>query len=408
MVESRRLQTVQAPIIPVIADLIRAHPGTISLGQGVVNYGPPPEALARLEPFLAEPANHRYQAVAGIPALVAALEAKLQAENRVPVGATHGNGLMVTAGGNQAFVNALLAIADPGDEVILPVPYYFNHEMAITMAGCRPVLVPTDSGYQPDLDALRAALTPRTRAIVTVSPNNPSGAVYPEATLRAINALCAERGIYHVSDEAYEYFTYGPARHFSPASLPGAAAHTISLFSLSKAYGFASWRIGWMVFPRHLEGALRKIQDTVIICPPVIAQHAAIGALAAGRAFVAGKVAALATTRARVAQELASLVTAGVAQVPPAEGAFYFLLRVHTALRPLELATRLIREHRVAVIPGDAFGLNEGCHLRVAYGALEPATAAEGIGRLVAGLGTIITPAQAAGTGSRRGSTPAG
>ena len=393
MAESRRLQAVQAPIIPVIADLIRAHPGTISLGQGVVNYGPPATALARLEPFLAEPANHRYQAVAGIPALVEALSAKLRTENGVAVGEAHGNGLMVTAGGNQAFVNALLAITDPGDEVILLVPYYFNHEMAVTMAGCRPVLVPTDDRYQPDLAALRAAITPRTRAIVTVSPNNPSGAVYPEATLRAISALCAGHGLYHVSDEAYEYFTYGEARHFSPASLPGAADHVISLFSLSKAYGFASWRIGWMVFPRHLEPALRKIQDTVIICPPVVAQHAAVGALAAGRAFVAEKVAALATTRARVQAELAKLVTAGVAEVPPAEGAFYVLLRARTALKPLELATRLIREHRVAVIPGDAFGLTQGCHLRVAYGALEPATAAEGIGRLVTGLEQIIKPA---------------
>ena len=106
---------------------------------------------------------------------------------------------MVTAGGNQAFLNVALGILDPGDEVILPVPYYFNHEMAITMVNARPVLVPTDSNYQLDLGALRAAITPRTRAIVTVSPDNPSGAVYPETTLRAVNALCAGHGIYHIT-----------------------------------------------------------------------------------------------------------------------------------------------------------------------------------------------------------------
>ena len=175
---------------------------------------------------------------------------------------------MVTAGGNQAFLNVALGILDPGDEVILPVPYYFNHEMAITMVNARPVLVPTDSNYQLDLGALRAAITPRTRAIVTVSPDNPSGAVYPETTLRAVNALCAGHGIlsYYSSDEAYEYFTFDDARHFSPASIPGASAHTISLFSMSKAYVFASWRVGWMVFPTELEPAMQKIQDTVIIC----------------------------------------------------------------------------------------------------------------------------------------------
>lgn len=384
--ESARLQAVQAPIIPVIADLIRAHPGTISLGQGVVGYGPPPAALARIESFLADPANHKYQPVAGVPELLTALAQKLAAENGVRVGAAHHNRVMVTAGGNNAFIAALLAIADPGDEIILPVPYYFNHEMAVTMINCRPVLVPTDANYQLDLAALRAAITPRTRAIVTVSPNNPTGAVYPAAALRAVNALCAERGIFHLSDEAYEAFTYDGAAHTSPASAAGTAPHTISLFSMSKAYGFASWRIGWVVFPEKLEAAMRKIQDTILICPPVISQYAALGALAAGSAYVQEKRGDLIANRAIVQRELGALVAEGLCEVPPAQGAFYFLLRLRSPHPPLELAERLIREHRVAVIPGSAFGCTDGCYLRVAYGALQSDTAAEGIGRLVRGL----------------------
>jgi aspartate/methionine/tyrosine aminotransferase len=386
---SRRLAAVQAPIIPVVADLIRTHPGTISLGQGVVNYGPPPAALDQIARFLAEPANHKYQPVAGIPALVDALEQKLAAENGVRVGAAHGNRTMVTAGGNQAFLNAVLALGDPGDEFILPTPYYFNHEMAVTMASCRPVLVPTDAQHQLDVAALRAAITPRTRAILTVSPNNPTGAVYPAATLRAVNALCAEHGIFHLHDEAYEYFTYGGVEHFSPASIPGAAAHTLSLHSLSKSYGFASWRIGWMVYPAALEAAMRKIQDTVVICPPVISQYAALGALSAGAPYVHEKLRALAAVRATVQSALAPLVADGLCEIPPADGAFYFFLRVHSDLAPLALVERLVREHRVAVIPGNAFGLTHGCPLRVAYGALAADTAAEGIGRLVRGLRAI-------------------
>lgn len=389
MSESRRLAAVQSPIIPVVADLIRAHPGTISLGQGVVNYGPPPAALDQIARFLAEPSNHKYQPVAGIPALVDALEQKLAAENGVRVGAAHGNRTMVTAGGNQAFLNAVLAIADPGDEFILPTPYYFNHEMAVTMANGRPVLVSTDAHHQLDVAALRAAITPRTRAILTVSPNNPTGAVYPAATLRAVNALCAEHGIYHVHDEAYEYFTYDGAAHFSPASIPGAAAHTISLYSLSKSYGFASWRIGWMVYPAPLEAAMRKIQDTVVICPPVISQYAALGALSAGAPYVHEKLRALAAVRATVQSALAPLVADGLCEIPPADGAFYFFLRVRSDLAPLALVERLVREHRVAVIPGSAFGLTHGCALRVAYGALAAGTAAEGLGRLVRGLRAI-------------------
>ena len=391
--ESRRLHAVQSPIIPVVADLIRRHPGTISLGQGVVGYGPPPAAAEQIARFLAEPANHKYQPVAGIPELLAALTQKLAAENGILTGPDHGNRMMVTAGGNNAFINAVLALGDPGDEFILPTPYYFNHEMAITMANCVPVLVPTDASYQLDVAAMRAAITPRTRAIITVSPNNPTGAVYPPATLRAINALCAERGLYHLHDEAYEYFTYDGAAHFSPASIPGSAAHTISCFSLSKAYGFASWRIGWMVYPAHLEAALRKIQDTLLICAPVISQHAAVGALAAsaggGAAYVREEVRDLAAIRAVVQCELAPLATEGLVDIPPADGAFYFLLRVRTAHAPLAIAERLIRDHRVAVIPGSAFGLTQGCALRVAYGSLSAATAAEGIGRLVQGLRAI-------------------
>jgi aspartate/methionine/tyrosine aminotransferase len=386
---SRRLAAVQSPIIPVVADLIRTHPGTISLGQGVVNYGPPPAALDQIARFLAEPANHKYQPVAGIPALVDALEQKLAAENGVRVGAAHGNRTMVTAGGNQAFLNAVLALGDPGDEFILPTPYYFNHEMAVTMASCRPVLVPTDAHHQLDVAALRAAITPRTRAILTVSPNNPTGAVYPAATLRAVNALCAEHGIFHLHDEAYEYFTYGGVEHFSPASIPGAAAHTLSLHSLSKSYGFASWRIGWKVYPAALEAAMRKIQDTVVICPPVISQYAALGALSAGAPYVHEKLRALAAVRATVQSALAPLVADGLCEIPPADGAFYFFLRVHSDLAPLALVERLVREHRVAVIPGNAFGLTHGCPLRVAYGALAADTAAEGIGRFVRGLRAI-------------------
>lgn len=391
MLESRRLAAVQSPIIPVVADLVRRHPGTISLGQGVVSYGPPPQAWAQIERFAADPALQKYQPVAGIPALLDAITQKHGTENGFAVGPAHGNRALVTAGGNLAFMNAVLALGDPGDEFILPTPYYFNHEMAITMADCRPVLVPTDAAYQLDLDAIRAAITPRTRAIITVSPNNPTGAVYPAATLRAVNALCADRGLIHISDEAYESFTYDDAAHFSAASLPGAAAHTISLYSLSKAYGFASWRIGWMVFPEKLEAAMRKIQDTLLICPPVISQFAAVGALAVGPGYVREKLRDLAGVRTLVQGELSALANDGLCVVPPAQGAFYFLLRVASPLAPLDLVERLVREHGVAVIPGNAFGLTQGCYLRVAYGALQKETVADGIGRLAKGLRVILS-----------------
>jgi aspartate/methionine/tyrosine aminotransferase len=277
----------------------------------------------------------------------------------------------------------------PGDEVILPAPFYFNHEMAIEMAGCRAVRVPTDDRYQLSLDAIRRALTARTRIIVTISPNNPSGAVLEESSLRAVNALCRDRGIYHLSDEPYEYFTYGSARHVSPGSFPNAADHTISMYSLSKAYGFAGWRIGYMAYPDHLAAAMIKSQDTILICPPIASQVAAAAARGVGRAYCEPHVRELAIIRDMVVNELSSL--APLATVPAADGAFYCLMKVNTELNPLVLAERLIREHKVAVIPGTAFGMTDGCYFRVAYGALQRATVAEGIGRLARGLGSILS-----------------
>jgi aspartate/methionine/tyrosine aminotransferase len=380
------MQMVQTPVIPVVGRLIRDNPGTISLGQGVVGYPPPPEALNAVASFAADPDNHRYRLVEGIPPLLEAIRGKLAVDNGIAI--TEDSRIVVTAGGNMAFANAVLAVTDPGDEVILLEPYYFNHRMAVTIAGCRPVVVPTDEAYQPVVSRFESAITARTRAVVTISPNNPTGAVYPEATLRAINELCRARGIYHVHDEAYEYFLYDGARHVSPASEKGSAGHTISLFSLSKSYGFASWRIGYMVIPAHLFDAVCKIQDTILICPPVISQFAAVGAMGVGKAYCDRRLIEVAGVRRLVQDALAGI--ADLCEVPRAEGAFYFLVRVRTSLNPMALVERLVREHRVAAIPGSTFGTTSACTLRVSYGALTPETVAEGVGRLVRGITAIV------------------
>lgn len=380
-----RMQAVQTPVIPVVAELIRNSPGTISLGQGVVGYPPPQSAFEEIQAFLNDPQNHKYRPVQGIPELLEALAAKLKAENGIAVG--DGTTLVVTAGGNMAFMNAILAITDPGDEIILQTPYYFNHEMAVTMAGCLPVLVDTDEQFQLQPAQIRAAITPRTRAVVTISPNNPSGAVYPETALREVNEICREHGLYHIHDEAYEYFVYGGARHFSPGSIVGSARYTISLFSMSKAYGFASWRIGYMVAPRTMFESIRKIQDTILICAPVISQFAAVGALKTGTAFCQEKIAEIAQVREVVLTELKK--AGSLCRVPEAQGAFYFLVQLDTKLSPMKLTERLIEEHRVAVIPGHTFGLEKGCFLRLGYGALDRDTATEAMRRFVSGIKEI-------------------
>jgi aspartate/methionine/tyrosine aminotransferase len=380
------MDAIQAPIVALVGDLIRQTPGTISLGQGVVHYGPPPAAVAAAAGAAGQAATHQYQDASGHPALLAEIDGKLRRDNGIDV--RRGSRMMVTAGGNMAFVHAVLAVTEPGDEVILPAPFYFNHEMAVQMLGCRAVAIPTDADYQLDVSAVRAAITGRTRAVVTVSPNNPTGVVFSERALGELNSLCRERGIYHISDEAYEYFTYGRARHVSPGSFDDAEQHTISLYSLSKTYGMAGWRIGYMVYPERLASAMVKIQDTILICPPVLSQVLAAAAMAHGPSYCRQHLETLVEVRDVVFGALQSLEP--LCSVPPAEGAFYCCLRVNTAADAMRVTERLIRDHKVAVIPGTAFGLTDGCYFRVAYGALEKATVAEGIGRLVTGLRAIL------------------
>jgi aspartate/methionine/tyrosine aminotransferase len=342
-----RMDAIQAPIIAVIGDLIRQHPGTISLGQGVVHYGPPQAALDAARAALPQPETHGYQDGAGIPQLVAAIEAKLRRDNGIEC--RNGLRVMVTAGGNMAFVHAILAITQPGDEVILPVPFYFNHEMAIQMADCAAVLVPTDDRYQLNLDAIRRAITPRTRAIVTVTPNNPTGAVFPEAALREVNDLCARHGLFHISDEVYEYFTYGSAAHASPGAFDGATRIR------SRCSRCRRLRLRRLAHRLHgVPGAAarrhRESPGHGARVPPVLSQIAAVAAMAAGPAYCRQHLESFAEVRDIVLSELRALEP--LCTVPPADGAVLLLPARQRGRRSVSIAERLIREHRVAVVPG--------------------------------------------------------
>ena len=386
---SARLAAVQPPVIPLVMDLYRRNPGTVSLGQGIVGYGPPSTVADRIAAFCANPAHHTYQPDEGIPELRTAIREKLARENRID---PDGRDVMVTAGANMGYLNALLAITDPGDEVILPRPYFFNHEMAIRMAGATPRVAALRSDHQVDLDAIAEAITPRTRAVSTTSPNNPTGATYPEADLRAVNALCRERGLYHLHDEAYEYFVHGGATHFSPGAIAGSESHTIEFFSLSKAYGFASWRIGYMTFPAGMMETLLKVQDTNIICAPAISQHAALACLEAGVEYCRPRIEAFAPVREVLLESLGDL--GARVEISPANGAFYLFIRIERDLDDMAVARDLIERHGVAVIPGSAFGVEEGCSLRLSYGAVDRETMAVGARRLVEGVKAITDQAK--------------
>jgi aspartate/methionine/tyrosine aminotransferase len=383
---SQRIEAIQTPIIPTITQLARENPGTISLGQGVAYYGPPQQAYDEIHKQLSSPKLNAYGPVEGIPELTQALTNKLHTRNNISVN-SH-NKVFVTAGSNMAFSSLMLAIADPGDEIILLTPYYFNHEMAIRMANATPVLVPTLDNYHPDIERIKNVITNKTRAIVTVSPNNPTGAVYTQEELTTINQLCAERGIYHISDEAYEDFLHEDRQHFSPASLNNSEKHTISLYSLSKAYGFAGWRVGYMFIPSHLFASLRKVQDTVLISPTIISQYAALGAHSAPYSYIENNIKEIKLSRQVCLAAINN--TDLLARPATAEGAFYLFIKLNTDKDDLTIAKQLIEQYRVATIPGSAFEAANGSYLRISYGALTSATVTQGMEKLMTGLRTLL------------------
>jgi aspartate/methionine/tyrosine aminotransferase len=386
-----------SPVIPRVGALMARRPDCLSLAQGMVAWSPPAgvdravaEALAAggRDPAAGR-AIDRYGPGLGDPELLAAVRRELAEERGLDLADSL---LLVTAGSNMAFHAAAQVICDPGDEVILPVPWYFNHVMAIQLAGGVPV--PVAAGLNPDPERLAAAISPRTRAIVTISPGNPSGLVCPPERLAAINSLCARHGLFHISDEAYAAFVHGAVPHHSPGRAAGSGAHTLSLHSLSKAYGMAGWRIGYAAMPRQLGPALLKVQDTIAIAPPGLNQRAALAALRAGPAWCRERVAGLGEGRRQL---LAAVAAARARGLPVAlrgepDGAFYALLEVGTSLDGEALMERLVLAHGVAVLPGEEFGLPAAggrATLRISYGMLTGERLAEALARLFEGVAAL-------------------
>lgn len=386
---ARRLAAVQTPVIPTLGRLIRETPGCLNLGQGMVSWGPPADVRAALSAVAQEAERlgdgqlaadlDPYGPMAGDPALLEAIGHHLRHRHGLDPEASS---VIVTAGSNMAFQALAQVLCDPGDEVLLPVPYYFNHAMAVQLAGGVPK--PVLAGVQLDPALLEAAIGPHTRALVTISPNNPSGAVLSRQTLAAINELCARRGLLHIHDEAYAAFHHGEQPAWSPGSAPGAAAHTVTLQSLSKSHGMAGWRVGWMVVPPSLAPDLAKVQDTSLICPPRLSQRAAAVALNGDWDWMQAPMTAL---RQRRLQWLERFDQPGRPWrlLAPADGAFYGLLELDAPITADLAMERLVREHGVAVVSGGSFGL-EGCCLRVSYGMLQGEAFRDAIERLASGL----------------------
>ncbi len=345
-------------------------PGVANLSQGMVHWSPPESALRKAHQALDRPESQRYTPDSGLAKLRTALEQKVVKENGLT-----GREIMVTAGGNQAFINLVMALCDPGDEAILFSPYYFNHLMAFQMAGVRVRFGPLGPDLTPDLDNLE--LTRATRMVVLVNPCNPTGAVTPPAVVDELTGMCESVGAWLISDEAYEHFLFDGAVHTSPDG-----DHVLNLYSFSKSYGMASYRIGYIAHSPALTEALIKVQDTVTVCASHLGQLLALAAIKeAGSDWVRERVRGLASNREAIWKAIAPM---GPTRT---NGAFYYVVPLPVSTDDWELAGSLANEYKVLVVPGTPFGIP--AHLRVSYGNLPSDECSIAAARLAEGLAEL-------------------
>jgi len=326
--------------------------GGVNLAQGVCDTEVPAPVAARAVEAIAQGLNI-YTRMDGIEVLRRAIADKLARHNGMQADAE--GEILVTSGATAGFQAASMALFDPGDEVILFEPFYGYHlnTLRALRVQARPVSL-TAPEWGLDVEALRAAITPRTRGIVINSPSNPCGKVFSRAELEAVAALAIENDLFAITDEIYEYFVYDGTRHISLATLPGMAERTISISGLSKTFSITGWRIGYLIADRRWMGAINYFHDLVYVCAPSPFQHgAAAGLLQLPDSFYSGLSRAYQTKRDQLC---AALNEAGLTPSIP-QGAYYVLADVTQlpGATAREKARTLLRNTGVAAVAGTAF-----------------------------------------------------
>ena len=373
--------------------LAAAGVDVVGFGAGEPDFPTPEHIVEAAEKACRQPRFHHYSPTPGLPELREAIAVKTKRDSGYDVKA---NQVLVTNGGKQAVYNTFATLLDPGDEVLLPAPYWTTYPEAILLAGGLPVEIPTTAaqGYKVTIAQLEAALTPRSKILLFVSPDNPTGAMHSPAEVAEIGQWAVEKGLWVVTDEIYEHLVYGDAEFSSmPVAVPEIADRCVVVNGVAKTYAMTGWRVGWMIGPLDVITAASNLQSHATSNVSNVAQAAALAA-------VSGDLSAVATMRSafdRRRKQMHSMLSAIPGVVCPEPlGAFYCFPDVSGVLgKPLgkngtvvqssaELATLALEEVSVAVVPGEAFGAPG--HLRLSY-ALGDADLEKGVSRLVTLLG---------------------
>ena len=362
-------------------------------GEDVIGFGagepdfPTPEHIVEAAVAAArDPKNHRYTPAGGLPELKDAIAAKTMRDSGF---ACTGSQVLVTNGGKHAVFTAFAVLCDPGDEVICPAPYWTTYPEAIALAGGVPKVVETsvENGFRVTVDQLESVRTERTKAVLFVSPDNPTGAVYSPDEISAIAEWALRHGVWVVTDEIYEHLTYGPHEFASmPTLVPDIADQCIVLNGVAKTYAMTGWRVGWMIGPNDVIKASANFQShaTSNVCN--VAQRAALAAVT-GDLEAVGMMREAFERRGRTMHGMLSEIPAVTCLEP--QGAFYCFpsfagllgrdINGSTSITTMELADVILTEAKVALVPGEAFGAPG--FMRLSF-ALADDELADGIGRL--------------------------
>jgi len=340
----------------------------VDLSQAAPGYPPAPALTDHLREVIGNPQTARYADIEGIPPLRAALAGDI---NRRYGGGAKAEQVLITAGCNQAYCLVVNALAKPGDEIILTSPYYFNYRMWLDMTGIRSVLLPHQKGNPaaPDLAAAEKLIGPKTRALVLVSPNNPTGAIYPPEEIRAAYALCKRKGIAFILDETYrDFMPPDPAPHdlFRDADWPETLIH---LYSFSKSFSLPGYRVGALVADPKLVAEIAKAMDCVAICAPRIGQLAALHGLQHLDDWRKG-ITEMMADRLLALQAAFSRNDLGY-EVISAGAFFAYLKHPHRGHSAMKVAKRLAERENLLVLPGSMFGADQEDYLRVAFANVE-------------------------------------
>jgi len=337
----------------VIREMTRQHAlhGGVNLAQGYPDFDPPPQIIEAAAKALRDGYN-QYAITWGAPELREAIARTASEFNRIPT--DPGKNVTVTCGATEAMIATLMAILNPGDEVIVLAPFYENYGPDTVLSGAVPRFVTLhEPGWSLDQEELEHAFTPRTRAIIVNTPHNPTGKVFTRAELEMIAALCIRHDVMAVTDEIYERILYDGRAHVSLASLPGMLERTVTISGLSKTFSVTGWRLGYAIAPAGVSDGIRRVHDFLTVGAPHPLQMAAVAALELPASYYEDLVRAYSHRRDRMA---AIVRAAGLSYFQP-EGAYYMLADSSPLgfRDDVECARWLVQDIGVAVVPGSSF-----------------------------------------------------